>query len=152
MQMMTVQVRGAEALQRKLDVLPKRVRSKVTRKAVTAGSTIVLQAARQNVPTRTKQLKKSLGRKGKTTKQGYYVKIGSRRGFNITVGGRTYNPSRIAHLAEHGAKPHVIRSRRHPGAKPQPWLNPALERNLGQVKSTMASKMASEIEQEARQA
>jgi HK97 gp10 family phage protein len=152
MQMMTVQLRGAEALQRKLQELPKRVRSKVTRKAVMAGSTVVLQAARSSVPTRTRQLKKSLGRKGKTTRQGYYVKIGSRRGFSIPLGSKTYNPSRIAHLAEHGARPHVIRSRRHPGARPQPWLNPALERNLGQVKSTMASKMATEIAQEARSA
>lgn len=130
--------------------LPRRVRSKVTRKAVMAGSTIVLQAARRSVARRSGVLAKSLGRKGKTTKQGYYVKVGSRRGFQVDRNGMIYNPTRVAHLVEKGTKPHQIVSRRHPGARKQPFLNPALDQNISQIKATMASKMAAEIAAEAK--
>lgn len=150
MKLVNVQVKGIETLQRKLEELPRRVRSKVTRKAVMAGSTIVLQAARRSVVRRTGLLKKSLGRKGKTTKQGYYVRIGSRRGFQVDRNGKIYNPSRVAHLVEKGAQPHQIVSRRHPGARKQPFLNPALDQNIGQIKATMASKMAADIAAEAK--
>ncbi len=146
----SVQIKGAEALQRKLQELPRRVRSRVTRKAVMTGSTIVLQAARRSVARRSGLLAKSLGRKGKTTKQGFYVKIGSRRGFQVDRNGKVYNPTRIAHLVEKGTQPHQIVSRRHPGARRQPFLNPALDQNLGQVKSAIAAKMASEIAAEAK--
>lgn len=149
MKLLSVDVRGSESLQRKMRELPSRVRSRVTRNAVNAAATIVLQAARRLVPRRTRLLAKSLGRRGKTSKHGYYQKIGARRSFQVTLNGRVYRASRVTHLVEKGVRPHMIASRRHPGARPKPFLEPALRTNIHQVKTTMASKMWSGIEAEA---
>ncbi len=141
----TVQLTGADKVQGKLNTLRKRVRSKIVRKAVDAGALIVLRSVRSRLKKRTGQAVKALGRKGKTSRFGYYSKVGSRTGFSINYKGRAYDPQKHLHQVEQGTKPHVITSRRgasyrHPGAKPQPSLEPSLTDNIGQIRSTMAQK------------
>jgi HK97 gp10 family phage protein len=159
-----IDVAGLDALKRRLEALPRAVRNRVVRKAVNAGSTIVLQAARRKVPVRSRVLKKSLGRKNKTLKTGYVSIIGPRRGHRTqTASGRPYDPVFTAHLVEGGTKPHQITIRqrkgktlarpqviRHPGSAAQPFMKPALDDNRAAVRNAIAAKMREGIEQEAR--
>lgn len=162
--LVTAKVEGEKKLTRVMQQLPRRVASKVTRKAVNAGARIVSRDAKRMAPRgKTKLLSKSIGVKGKTTKQGYYAKIGTRRGFAITgPNGRKYDPVRIVHLEEKGTQPHQIpvrgllarrlrtKSIQHPGARPHPFIRPALENNLGQVQGTIRGRLWEGIQQEAK--
>lgn len=162
--MASYRVEGVAQLQRKLSQYP-RAMKKWTRKAVNAGGTIPLQAGRRNAKEGpTKQLKKSIGRKGKTTKGGYINIIGPRRGFRTTLpGGKVYDPVNTAHLVEGGTKPHKITIRhrrgktlatpqviRHPGARAQPFMKPALENNRAAIQSKIAEKLKEGVIAEAK--
>ena len=156
---------GGPELARKLKVLPDRVQTRVVRKAINKGATVILQAAKRNVPRRSRQLQRSLGRKVKSRKGRYAVVIGSRRGFKtVDDKGRAYNPTRVVHLVEKGTKAHSIprpargllgrialrrETSPHPGARPQPFLKPAFQQNRGAVMAAMKSQLGKEIEREA---
>lgn len=152
---------GVTQLQRQLRELPKRVAKKVTRNAVNAGARIVSRDAKRLARRgATKLLAKSIGVKGKQSKQGFYAKIGARRGYATEVNGRKYDPVRIVHLIEKGTKPHQIRMRgmvgkkarviKHPGSRAYPFIKPALDNNLGQVQATMRNKLWAGIQEEAK--
>jgi HK97 gp10 family phage protein len=158
-----VRLDGVKRLQKKLAELPRSARGKISRRAVNAGSLIVLQSARRKVPTRSKVTKKSLGRKGKTGKKGYFSVVGPRHGFKVVNNtGQTYDPAKMAHLIEGGTRPHkiVIRSRfgkplatpqtiNHPGSRAQPFVRPALQDNRSAVINAITQKMREGLAMEA---
>jgi HK97 gp10 family phage protein len=159
-----VKMTGVDELKKKLRELPRKMRGKIVRRAVNGGALIVLQSARRHVPVRTRTTKKSLGRKGKTGKKGYYVVIGPRFGHKVvSATGRTYDPAKMAHLIEGGTRPHkiVVRSRfgkpldkpqviHHPGSRAQPFIRPALEDNRAAVQGKIAQLLRDGLAQEAR--
>lgn len=166
-------IEGVEALQATLKNLTGACQRKVLRPALNAEGTRILQAARRNVPVKTKLLRKSLGKKIKTYKDGtVIVVVGPRRGFKQVNKGKAHNPSFYAHLVEFGAKPHflsgakghqqvayrtkdgvlkfrqrpVYTKRMHPGSPPQRPMTRAAESALVGAAQRMAASMAVEIE------
>jgi len=162
----TYKMQGDKDLQRKLNVLPGRVSRKVTRVAINAGARIVSRDAKRNARRgKTKLLSKSIGVKGKSSRNGYYARIGARRGFAVVdASGKKYDPVRVVHLVEKGTAPHQIPDHRrgllagkekvinHPGAAAHPFIRPALDNNLGQVQQTIRGRLWDGINQEARSA
>lgn len=76
-----IKIIGMDKLQAKLRALPKKVQTKGTRKAITAGTKPILAAERAAVPVRSGLLKKALGKKISTKGGGGYGVVGPRRGF-----------------------------------------------------------------------
>ncbi|MBU0554361.1 MAG: HK97 gp10 family phage protein [Alphaproteobacteria bacterium] len=137
------------------------------KKTLRAGSTIVLKAAKRNVPVRTGALKRSLDRK--FHRGGEYVVIGPRRDFVAHAAGDKYiflkgkearefrkaglkgniRPVKYAGLVEHGTAAHQIANwlgRRgvavaHPGARPKPFLRPAFDENVRATLDAIGKKM-----------
>jgi len=94
-------VEGLPLLQRKLDNLGRSASSRVMRKSLGAGLTVVVKAARSRAPRRTGTTRKAIGKK---------VKVYSRGGFVGLVGVQKtpksvtlHEPSRISHILERGA-------------------------------------------------
>lgn len=156
-------IEGVEALQAILKNLTPATQRKVLRPALNVEGTKILQAAKRNVPVKTKLLRKSLGKKTKTYKDGTIIVIvGPRHGFKQTVKGRTQNPTKYAHLVEGGAKPHFLyfvdapssgpgKKRKlvrlmHPGAPAQRPLKRAADSALVGAAQRMATRMGQEME------
>lgn len=98
---------GEDALQRlraKLDAIGKNAGTRAIRAGVNELTKTVLAEAKANVPVRTGQLRKSLGRKVKTYRQSKVVVgiVGPRKGFRVVINGVAVNPSNYAHLVEFG--------------------------------------------------
>lgn len=121
---------GDKALARYLQTLPRGVRNKILRPAMAAAARPVRQAAKANargsIAAGSRQLEKSIDVKVKSTKRGAYAVIGPRSdktGERVNLFGVTmsHRPSKISHLVESGAKPHVIMIGR---GRKTPWQHP----------------------------
>lgn len=141
-----MEIDGLKELQKKLATLPERVQRKVMRSATNAGASPILKAAKRKAKKRTGLLKKALGKKVVTNKKNQSVTavIGPRKDVTGEVNGKTYKPSRTAHLVEKGF---IAANGEHVAA--QPFLNPALEETAGEAVSVIASKLGQGIEKEA---
>ena len=146
--------------------------AKAARKAARAGvddaTKIVLAAVKGKVPTDTKALKKSLGRKVKTYKRGavVYGVVGPRRDAagkpakfrteRVRKGRKqaaVVNPANYAHLVEFGTRPHPIGIRaskakgkrtgaNHPGAAPKPFMRPGYAESKGPAAAAVKKRLA----------
>jgi HK97 gp10 family phage protein len=101
---------GEAALQQlraKLDAIGKNAGTKAIRGGINELTKTVLAEAKANVPVRTGQLRKSLGRKVKTYRESKIVVgiVGPRKGFRVIINGAAVNPSNYAHLVEFGRGP-----------------------------------------------
>lgn len=147
---MSLKLEGARELKQLLEQLPKRVRSKALRQALTQASGPILKTAKAKAPRDSGTLKRALGRKVKanTTKGIGFAAIGARKGIRGRDGkyGEKRVPSRYIHLVEKGRKP----AGGHPGTKPRPFLNQAYEQNESATKATIAARFQAVIETEAR--
>jgi HK97 gp10 family phage protein len=117
---------------------------KVLRAAVSKATTVVLKSAKGRVPVESGLLKKSLGRKIKTyARTGTVVGvIGPRLGFgrDVVINGHTEyrDPKFYAHLVENGTVT----------AAAQPFLRPAWDENLDQIKELMKREIADGVTKE----
>ena len=157
-------IQGQEELLRNVRKLEKKVQKRIIRKALGKVARAVVKDARALVPRETGLLRESLGsviRFGKKTGEAFAV-IGPRVEFKgkkvekIRAGLRgaktKRKPANYGHLVEFGAKPHkqrfipvaggVIRlgGDMHPGARPKPFLRPALEKNKTKALPMMAAE------------
>lgn len=149
---------------RAMKELPERVYAKVVGQAANYAMTPVLKDARRRCPRRDGLLAKSLGKKLKKYKRSgsAVVLVGPRKGFKDIQTGA--DPVNYAHLVEFGTGPHripdpgtglkigpiVIRGTvDHPGARPQPFLRPALDGNKVTVLERYRKKLGTGIEREA---
>lgn len=91
---------------RRLNKLEKVKAKAIWRKALRAGATILLKAARELVPTRSKMLRRSLAIRIKSRRRdGVIIAIvGPRQKFEKVINGRKVKPSNYAHLVEGGRK------------------------------------------------
>lgn len=117
----------------------------ITMKAVKAGAKIVQAAAKARAPKRSGALKQSIGIKAKKGSRGKtlaFAVVGARTKVAKQFKGKTIKPAKYAHLVEKGTKPHGG----HPGAKPKPFLKPALESQKAAVGKAILATLAAEIE------
>lgn len=142
-------------LARKLADLDEKVARKAIRGGVNEATKIVLADAKALVPTRSKLLRRSLGRRVRIYRQSKVIVgiIGPRRGFRVQLAnGRWVNPAKYAHLVEYGrgvAKKWkkkvqsdldiIYGTPQHPAraAPPKPFMRPAWENNKGRIKDIL---------------
>lgn len=145
-----IKVIGMDRLQAKLRTLPKKVQTKGTRKAITAGTKPILAAERAAVPIDTGLLKKSLGKKISLKGGGGFGVVGPRRGFGVpTEKGKLKfkatrkgvknvasfkEPTRYAHLAE----------------KKKPFIEAAYQQTKDEAVRIVGNVLGDFIETEAR--
>jgi HK97 gp10 family phage protein len=139
---------------------------RILKSSLQAGGKVVVKQARANAPTRTGALKKSIGSEVRHNHKGWYVTIGPRAATkwwtpNNRLKGGFNKPAFYAHMVEFGAKPHAIvtvdirnTSRkvtlRHPGARPKPFLVPALTGAGGAPGRAIVKQASKRIEREAK--
>lgn len=131
----TEHVKGLSDLQKFLDTLAPKVEANIMRGALRAGMSVVKPVAQSNIHSVSGELAKGL-------------KIGTRRrGSLVTANLKATGPHRsIAHLVEFGTRAHNIAAKAggwlsfmnvfrkevaHPGAKPRPFMRPALDAQAG---------------------
>ncbi len=160
-----MEVQGLRDALAALDAVEKKVKTKLLRKAATAGGKIVLRAVKARVARKSGLLARAMGHKTKAyTNTGTVIDIvGPRKGFAETTNGKKRDPAKYAHLVEDGTRPHSVASgsmlaRRgkadvgqgvgamHPGAKPKPFMAPARMANAAEVIGTMTQVLADGIE------
>lgn len=93
-----------QSLRQKLDAIGKNAGTQAVRKGIEELTKTVLAEARANVPERSGQLRKALGRRVRTYRQSRVVVgiVGPRKGFRVLVNGVPIDPSNYAHLVEFG--------------------------------------------------
>jgi hypothetical protein len=122
-------------------------RRTMTVRAVGAGARVVAKAAKPLAPRRAAHggtLKRSLGSKagkGRRGKTIAFAVVGPRKSVERTIprGRKAVRvvPFFYAHLAEKGTRPHGLGGgRKHPGARPRPFLRPAWLRAAKVAKGT----------------
>jgi HK97 gp10 family phage protein len=166
---MAADVTGLAAALASLDAVPKALRKKLLKKAVTLASRRVTRQAKANIKgVGTGLLKRSLGQKLKSY-QGGEVQVGlvgPRKGFATVVRGRKADPVRYSHFVEKGTRPHSVKSgaalarrgkadvgqtgRMHPGAQARPFLMPAGRAVSAGAKAEMADLLRAGIEAAAK--
>lgn len=124
-------------LMKLLDTLPTKVSRKVSRNAVNAGATPILQAARSEAPVVTGNLKQSLGKKTKVYGETAVALVGPR----ISGRFKGYHGHLIhnGHIAADGSFV--------PG---NPFLRRAHDNAAAPAQSAMISKLSAGIESEAK--
>jgi HK97 gp10 family phage protein len=145
------------------------------RKAMRKGTAIVQRSARQLAPIDTRLLRRNITSRVYLTRDksavlgeifvGHQKSMVRRRGSGKSS---VADPFNYAHLVELGTAPHALgkgsqrrigrskknpqgrpgpqRGRMHPGARPHPFLRPALERNEGAVIGAIESVLDVELE------
>ena len=128
--MADVHVKGLEELQKFMDTLAPKIEANVMRGALRAGVNVIKPVAQANIHSVSGQLAAGL-------------KVSTRsRGGKVTASLKATGPHRfIAHLVEFGTRAHNIAARKvwlsfggifrkevaHPGARPRPFMRPALD-------------------------
>lgn len=148
-----VTLEGETELRRALEQFKASTQRKIARPGVRAATTLVLRAARQRAPKkagdRTGALRKSLGQAVRTYKhKGVVFGIVGPRVEHVTTDkyGRKVWPVKYAHLVEFGTAPHG----KHPGARARPFMRPAYEETKMAARNALWSKIAQNIEKEAK--
>lgn len=125
--MSEIRVKGLSELQKFLDQLPAKLEANVMRSALRAGAKVIQAEAKANVPVQSGELRKSIKvgtrlRKGKATASirtklfyARFVEFGTRAHAISGDGG----PLAFAGI--------YVRTVNHPGAKPHPFMRPALD-------------------------
>ncbi len=152
-------IRGLPDLEKRLRELPEKLERKILRQALRQGANVILRDARARVPVKSGALQKSLR-----------VSTSARRGqvrAKIVAGSNKKGGAFYAHIVEGGAKAHVIKGRkgkrlafgakliyptqvRHPGARAQPFLRPALEQSANAAVEAVAAEIRRRLDEVVR--
>lgn len=138
-------IRGGRELSAFLSSLPAKLGKNIMRSALRAGAAVIRDEAKANVPVDQGLLKKSV--RVSTSGKGGSLKA------TVKAGGRK---APHAHLVEYGTRAHKIepknaealsisgtpfRSVEHPGARPQPFMRPALDATAPQAIEAIAAQI-----------
>lgn len=136
--MSDTKVKGLAELKAALAQLPEKIERNVMRGAIRAGLKATAQRAEQNIRSVSGELASSV-RVGTKVKNGQVIGT-------VTAGVSKKNKRPYyAHMVEFGTQAHIIKARRgkllaigvakveHPGAKPRPFMRPALDATQAQV-------------------
>ena len=139
--MSEIHIHGLAELQKMLDSIPAKLEANIMRGALRAGAKVIEAEAKANVPIASGVLRDSIRvsarRKGSTVTA------------SIKAGGKTKSGDAFyARFVEFGTAAHVIKGKvggwlsfgglftksvQHPGAKPQPFMRPALDAKAEQA-------------------
>lgn len=142
-------VKGLAELQKFMDQLPAKLERNVMRGALRAGMKPVLEKAQENAPVESGQLRDGLklGTRHKGGTVMSYVKASGPHGY-------------VARWMEFGVRPHNIAAQKdgwlsflnvfakevqHPGAKPHPFMRPALDARANAAVNAAAAYMKSRL-------
>jgi len=142
-------IRNDKAIERVFEILPGRIRKKVSRKALRKGASIVAKSARKNIRSITASSKVTTGTlaKGirfynmKNYKGALRVGVMVQKGLvneKKIINGKPVRVGLYASVLEYGKA----------NQTPRPWLRPALDNNEGAVESVVRSTMSDGIIQE----
>lgn len=144
--MSSVQVKGLSDLQKALDTLPAKLQANVMRGALRAAGKPIAEAARSAAPVAEGDLAASI-RIATRVKSGTVIGRVVAGGKGSSKRGAAYH----AHLVEYGTRPHIIEAKppnkmlaigfarvEHPGARPKPFMRPALDTAHGTALAAMA--------------
>lgn len=121
---------------------PPKIQKKYGRRAVAKAARRLVRAAKEKCPTKSKQLKKSLGFKPRTYRTGVFAIVGPRSGFRKEINGKPHDPKKIAHLVELGhAGPHA--------AEAHPFLRPAFDQTVTSNTALIADEIRGGLAEEA---
>lgn len=135
----TIGIEGDKKLLKKLDRMDRRVARSIKRKALRAGSVIILRAVRKATPRHTGNLRRSMTRKFKTYGDNVIVVIGP-----------SWPKGAHGHLVEFGTRPRATASGRSTGVMPaSSFFEKAVRTALPSATTAIGRKMADEIEKEA---
>lgn len=156
----TIRVEGLNELLKSLESLPVKIERRVLSGGLRAGARVVANKAKSLVRVRSGSLRKSIrvsSIKPKNGKRGQLVAA-------VKAGGKRANVSvNYAGWVERGTKAHEIKAKRgkalkigagfrrsvvHPGAKPNPYLAPALRASAGQALDAMAAYIRERLPKE----
>lgn len=165
---MKITVKGAQQLQKKLDALAKQGAKRAMRKATTAGATVLLRAAREEVPVHEGLLKKAQDKKVTTKNNVAAGIVGGNVAKMKADAEASGKPNRGAvaravHAVVHGkGKDQFLRPANidwlvnnghvtHEGqvVPPNPYLQRAAAAAMPEAERAYAAKLAAEIEKEA---
>lgn len=134
----SARVDGLEPLLAKLETMKRTMGVKIARRAIGAGTKILLREAKAKTPRRHGLLKKSQGRKIKVYRQSGTVVgiVGPRTGFGTVIKGKKVDPVKYGPIVE-------ARTR---------FMTQARDSAKGAVASAIKTELAAGIEQEARSA
>ena len=151
---MRIRLTGDDELIGRLQALEK-AGTRIARKAISIAVQPIIEEARDRARRVSPTIADAIEVEQKTRKKGAFhvVRIGPIEGdgkktvkakFNPITGrvrARWHNPARPGHLVELGTKPHSLRlfgriRIQHPGARPLPYLGPAIEAKEGEAQDT----------------
>lgn len=149
-------LKGGPELQKLLDTLPVRLERNILRAGLRAGATIVRDAARNNINNDTGALAKS-------------VRVSTRaKGGVVSATVKAGNAAApYAGMVEFGTSPHLLNKGanqkskvlniagklisgkiEHPGAKPAPFLRPAIDQNQAEVIQAVGNRIRDRLKKE----
>ena len=142
----TVDLKGGKEIQRELEKLDKKTGEKVLKKHVRTNGNIFLKAIRAETPTETLALRKQTKISVKVLRKVGFVSALVRVKSKKFATGR--NPSHYQHLVTGGSSPHAIGGPvaydgkvyariRHPGTRPNQYVDRAFDRNVRKVNETL---------------
>ena len=151
----TVHVKGLAELGRALQRFDEKMRKRLVRGALRAGARIIELRAESIVPVKSGKLKRSI--RISTKQRGTLVIASVKAGATGKKGDAFYG-----HMVERGTRPHSLRPKlrkairfadgsfargriEHPGAKADPFLNPALQQAAGQALEVAAAYLRNRI-------
>lgn len=172
-----IKIYGIEELYRNLEEMPRRIRRKVLRKGVRAGSALFTKNLKQSVPIRSGMLKRTIATKVKQYTHGETVnvmglagqKVGTklketkRRRKGMRAGGISARGDVVPiHLVDQPVKPHAISGRlsirdfhrvvsgvQHPGHRGAGFVEMAFQKTYRMSLDAFRQKAAEEIAAEA---
>ncbi len=140
-------------LEKFLNELPEKVQVKVARNAMAFGARIIRDEAKTIVPIKTGSLKQSIRVSTRRDRDGT-ISASIRAGGKTKTGDAFY-----AHMVEFGTQPHFIKPKgkalkiggnftgpvHHPGARPKPFMRPALDSKWQESVQAAAARMKEKI-------
>jgi HK97 gp10 family phage protein len=148
----TIQIRGLDEIEKRLQALPEKLRRKSIRKALKDGTEIVRAEAALRAPRR----RPGIGWMGFVERDDEpHLKDNITSKVSVTAKGASgrvgidYKKVRHGHLVEFGTKPHMIGKLHHPGARKQPFMRPAFDYKGDESVDVMTTQLAKAVEEEA---
>lgn len=164
----TVTIKGLSELQKFLDELPAKMERNVVRGGLRAGAKVVMDGAQSLAPVGepSATVARRYGGRSGALRDSIRIKTGARGGkvtASVVVGGKGKWGADVfyARFVEYGTRPHWITSRKngalsiggiafakavhHPGARPQPFMRPALDTYSGAAVIAAAEYMRNRL-------
>ena len=128
----TIEFKGLDEVEMRLQALPEKVRRKTLRQALTQATEMIRAEAERRCPHR-KPVRPGSGWEAFVDRDLIHlheaitsrVSVGKMSAFGRV--GIDYKKVRHGHLVEFGTKPHMIGKLKHPGSDKQPFMRPAFD-------------------------